>query len=583
MAADARDDGDDTPRSPTPPTPSTVRRVGGGYEWTRSERYTEAMTAAAAYNCYRALPCDGAALTATDVALLAEILKAAEAELDAGGSGGAPAQQATLSQVLRAHQRVLRGAGLDPEVDARYYRTLLRLSLDRAEPNWWGRLYREISADARRHDMPPEQQQMLMNVLLSCRVGGPLPELPAPAPAEPGAAECCGVPAAQPEWATTVVQASRPASPVQQPGSGDVGWDLADAASEASLPLPPGTAVDPLQALRARRLESPLQPLQDNLESQTYETFERDGTKYTTYEEAVYRCLLDRVPQEEAESRVTVLMVVGAGRGPLVAASLRASVRARRRIRIYAVEKNPNAVVTLQNRAIADGWEGTVTIVPADMREWDAPEQADVLVSELLGSFGDNELSPECLDGAQRFLKPDGVSIPQAYTSQLQPITSHKLWNDVRAYDDLEHFETAYVVKLFKFCPLAPTQDVFTFEHPNRAHVIDNTRSVKLSFECTPPGGTVCHGFAGYFDAKLYNDVHLSIHPPTHTPNMFSWFPIYFPLREPFYVPQGARMDVAMWRCAGKHKVWYEWAVTAPHGAATPIHNPGGRSYYVGL
>ena len=31
--------------------------------------------------------------------------------------------------------------------------------------------------------------------------------------------------------------------------------------------------------------------------------------------------------------------------------------------------------------------------------------QADILVSELLGSFGDNELSPECLDGAQSFLK----------------------------------------------------------------------------------------------------------------------------------------------------------------------------------
>lgn len=38
------------------------------------------------------------------------------------------------------------------------------------------------------------------------------------------------------------------------------------------------------------------------------------------------------------------------------------------------------------------------------MRKWDAPEKADILVSELLGSFGDNELSPECLDGAQRFL-----------------------------------------------------------------------------------------------------------------------------------------------------------------------------------
>ena len=35
-------------------------------------------------------------------------------------------------------------------------------------------------------------------------------------------------------------------------------------------------------------------PVQDNLESQTYETFEKDATKYNTYEEAVYRALLDR-------------------------------------------------------------------------------------------------------------------------------------------------------------------------------------------------------------------------------------------------------------------------------------------------
>jgi len=31
-------------------------------------------------------------------------------------------------------------------------------------------------------------------------------------------------------------------------------------------------------------------------------------------------------------------------------------------------------------------------------------------VSELLGSFADNELSPECLDGAQKFLASDGAS-----------------------------------------------------------------------------------------------------------------------------------------------------------------------------
>lgn len=41
-----------------------------------------------------------------------------------------------------------------------------------------------------------------------------------------------------------------------------------------------------------------------------------------------------------------VLMVLGAGRGPLVSASLRAAREAGRKLKVYAVEKNPNAVIT---------------------------------------------------------------------------------------------------------------------------------------------------------------------------------------------------------------------------------------------
>jgi type II protein arginine methyltransferase len=50
-------------------------------------------------------------------------------------------------------------------------------------------------------------------------------------------------------------------------------------------------------------------------------------------------------------------------------------------------------------------WGTNVKLLFGDMRFIDVPEKADILVSELLGSFGDNELSPECLDGATRFLK----------------------------------------------------------------------------------------------------------------------------------------------------------------------------------
>ena len=39
-------------------------------------------------------------------------------------------------------------------------------------------------------------------------------------------------------------------------------------------------------------------------------------------------------------------MVLGAGRGPLVTASMNAARRANVKIRVFAVEKNPNAVVT---------------------------------------------------------------------------------------------------------------------------------------------------------------------------------------------------------------------------------------------
>ncbi|MFS7964483.1 putative methyltransferase [Helianthus anomalus] len=112
----------------------------------------------------------------------------------------------------------------------------------------------------------------------------------------------------------------------------------------------------------------------ENLEAQTYETFEKDNVKYIQYQRAVSKSLVDRIPDENA-STTTVLMVIGARRGPHVRASLQSLVK-------------------------LEGWENMVTIISCDMRCWEALEKANIMVSELLGSFGDNELSHECLDGA---------------------------------------------------------------------------------------------------------------------------------------------------------------------------------------
>mmetsp|Transcript_49900 Transcript_49900/g.128405 ORF Transcript_49900/g.128405 Transcript_49900/m.128405 type:complete len:475 (-) Transcript_49900:10-1434(-) len=180
-------------------------------------------------------------------------------------------------------------------------------------------------------------------------------------------------------------------------------------------------------------LQMPLQPLQDHLESNTYEVFEKDPVKYQEYENAVREALVDKYRQKD---KVTI-MVVGAGRGPLVECSMRAALAAEKKIKLYAVEKNPNAIKTLtylQKRR----WGSDVELVFCDMRDFCPDEKADILVSELLGSFGDNELSPECLDGAQRFLADDGISIPSSYTSFLSPLSSSKLYQGVQAFGDLQ-------------------------------------------------------------------------------------------------------------------------------------------------
>ena len=73
-----------------------------------------------------------------------------------------------------------------------------------------------------------------------------------------------------------------------------------------------------------------------------------------------------------------------------------------------------------------------MTIVHEDMRAWQPACKADILVSELLGSFGDNELSPECLDGAQRYLKG--------------PIASLLLVH-FRHFESIQRMESAFLIR----------------------------------------------------------------------------------------------------------------------------------------
>ncbi|KAL5962050.1 Protein arginine N-methyltransferase 5 [Taenia solium] len=356
------------------------------------------------------------------------------------------------------------------------------------------------------------------------------------------------------------------------------------------------------------QLQEPLQPLQDNLSSATYGVFEMDPYKYKAYEEAiclalVHRCTSRKVvesyqsplPEMDSKGDSSVIYILGAGQGPFVDASLQASRRSGCPVRVYVIEKNSNALLTLKHRMQTD-WSGEdVHLVPGDMRclSVPPPEKADIFVSELLGSFGDNELSPECLDGAQYLLKGellryDGISIPASYTSYVAPLQSLRIYIDTsRCMDNLKfqeriqrHSETPYVIRLSNCQILAAPEEAFTFKHPRKdIDTTPNARYCRLTF--VPREDGVVHGFAGYFEAVLYNKITLSIHPQRHSPNMFSWFPMVFPLVSAIPVKAGQRITFHLWRCISPRHVWYEWATTEP--TVSKIHNSAGSAYKIGL
>lgn len=356
-------------------------------------------------------------------------------------------------------------------------------------------------------------------------------------------------------------------------------------------------------------LQAPLQPLMKNLEAFSYETIENDKMKYILYENALVQALDDfkkfgtfyhqrceGLVEDTKENNNIVenyikdielkVLVVGAGRGPLARCAFNASDKTGVKIRVVALEKNKNAIVTLRNLKFSESWGDKFSVVKSDIREWQSSDVFDIIVSELLGSFGDNELSPECLDGAQRFLnKQRGIFIPYKYISYLCPINSSKLWDEVKNVTVSFPYEVPYVVKIYSAVYIGEPHPVFQFIHPKDLE-ISNTRYAQLEFNVNSPN--LIHGFAGYFDGSLYGNIHACIVPSNHTDDLHSWFPIYFPIKDPLQVVSNDKIFVDVWRCSNSINVWYEWSIGVLNSKTSVyrtsfVHNVKGHAYSIGL
>jgi protein arginine N-methyltransferase 5 len=368
---------------------------------------------------------------------------------------------------------------------------------------------------------------------------------------------------------------------------------------------------------------------------------------------------------------------------------------------IYAIEKNPSAIVYLQAMAQNDPlWKKyNITVLHQDARvvtpRMVSGNKADIVISELLGSFGDNELSPECLHVllSSDACKTTTLSIPMRYTSHLAPVSSLRLYSEAKhqaqlpavvnmggggingnsstsnatsgqSMGMLAAMETPYVVRSHSASQTNKEMDCWSFSHDGistTTNATTLTRTAHLEFLPLISHAAACgggsqpvdkavsdltayntshvsspitiHGFLGTFTADLFDEAHPSVRslmgissnapasqkptqistaPGNFSKEMCSWFPLYFPLREPLPVPAGATVGVSIWRrtdsatgytqpalvngsgsnnsaaaLSSQSRVWYEWAAKVHRSgevfSMTPIHNPNGRSYHVSM
>ena len=140
-------------------------------------------------------------------------------------------------------------------------------------------------------------------------------------------------------------------------------------------------------------LQQMWQPVANELLDVEYEAMEKHQCKYDLYENALKDLFCEQHPLENRT--VWQIMIMGAGRGGLIHAVENAAERANVKVCITAIEKNTIGVKAMQQQK----WKthDTIRILDMDVRAFDRHKlkHFDIFVSELLGSFADNELAPE--------------------------------------------------------------------------------------------------------------------------------------------------------------------------------------------
>ena len=280
-------------------------------------------------------------------------------------------------------------------------------------------------------------------------------------------------------------------------------------------------------------------PVNPPLVLKEYEGMEKDTSKYILYYAAIYAQLQKKYLQTTDDKMK--LMIVGGGMGRLVDYCIDCCQELNINFIIYVIECNANANEFLQDRYKAAKF---VVVFPPfvvrteeelllaiefglcskELKELAELRPIDLFVSELFGSFGDNECVSEILSTCKKmFGKINCTSIPCAYTTYLTAVYSPSLESYFEKSDCYNlHIlglpsDAVFLTKLTKAYEQSCTEGRYSIDvivELEQLHTYDN-------FSLT--------GFAGYFRADLGHDIIIDT-TPSESRNTFFWETAFFPL-----------------------------------------------------
>ncbi len=238
-----------------------------------------------------------------------------------------------------------------------------------------------------------------------------------------------------------------------------------------------------------------------------------------------------------------VVLDLGCGSGLLGLMALRAGAG-----KVFFVEEG--AIIEVARKTVTDaGFADKAEFFQANSFTLALLERVDVVVCDHVGYFGfDYDILELLADARQRFLKPDGILVPETIDLKLAPVESETCrelvghWRDGSVPAEFSWLATTaantkHSTQLLKDELLAGAETLATLALGADAEPFS---SWSTTFECARDG--ILDGIAGWFDCQLTGDIHMTNSPTAA--DRLDRPQAFFPLDAPVAVKDGDRIQV---------------------------------------